>query len=73
MKPTVDSILAQHNVRLYNGSWYVHEKKLREMLEQVVEEAFAEGQKDVFEASPKSIAKSSDSDYYEPVTRHFKD
>lgn len=46
MKPTVDSILAQHNIRLYNGSWYVHEKKLREMLEKVVEEAYAEGYAD---------------------------
>lgn len=40
MKTTVDGILAQHNIRLYNGSWYVHEKKLREMLEQVIEEIY---------------------------------
>lgn len=65
MKPTVDSILAQHNVRLYNGSWYVHEKKLREMLEQIVEEAYIAGK--------ESVAKHNDPDYYEPVTRHFKD
>lgn len=65
MKPTVDNILAQHNIRLYNGSWYVHEKKLREMLEQIIEEAYIAGQ--------ESIAKHDDPDYYEPVTRHFKD
>jgi hypothetical protein len=45
MKPTVDTIFAQHNIRLYNGSWYVHEKKLREMLEQIIEEAYLAGVK----------------------------
>lgn len=65
MKPTVDTILAQHKIRLYNGSWYVHEKKLREMLEQIIDSVYASGQEDV--------AKHNDSDYYEPVTRHFKD
>lgn len=43
MKPTVDNILAKYNIRLYNGSWYVTEKKLREVLEQVIEEVYAEG------------------------------
>ena len=63
MKPTVDSIIEKYNIRPYNGSWYVTEKKLREVLAQIIEESFAEGQKDVFEASLKSIANSSDSDY----------
>lgn len=45
MKPTVDTTLAQYNIRLYNGSWYVHEKKLREMLEQIIEEAYLAGVK----------------------------
>ena len=40
MKPTVDNILAQYNIRLYNGSWYVHEKRLREMLEQIIEDVY---------------------------------
>ena len=43
MKPTVDSILAQYNIRLYNGSWHVHEKKLREVLEQIIEDAYLAG------------------------------
>jgi uncharacterized protein YlzI (FlbEa/FlbD family) len=51
MKPTVDSIIAKYNIRLYNGSWYVTEKKLREVLEQVIEE--------VFEAGIKSTGESS--------------
>jgi hypothetical protein len=45
--------------------WYVTEKKLREVLAQIIEEAYIAGQ--------ESVAKHSDSDYYEPVTRHFKD
>lgn len=65
MKPTVDSIIEKYNIRPYNGSWYVQEKKLREVLEQVIEEAYIAGQ--------ESVAKHNDSDYYEPVTRHFKD
>lgn len=65
MKPTVDSLLAQYNIRLYNGSWYVHEKKLREMLEQIIDSVYYSGQ--------ESVAKHNDSDYYEPVTRHLKD
>ena len=40
MKPTVDNIIAKYNIRLYNGSWYVQEKKLREVLEQVIEEVY---------------------------------
>ena len=40
MKPTVDSIIEKYNIRPYNGSWYVQEKKLREMLEQVIEEVY---------------------------------
>jgi hypothetical protein len=46
MKPTVDNTLAKYNIRPYNGSWYVQEKKLREVLEQVIEEAYAEGYAD---------------------------
>lgn len=65
MKPTVDNILAQYNIRPYNSSWYVTEKKLREVLEQIIEEVYSAGQ--------NSVAKHDDSDYYEPVTRHFRD
>lgn len=43
MKPTVDNVLAQYNIRLYNGSWYVHEKKLREVLEQIIEQVYEAG------------------------------
>lgn len=46
MKPTVDDILAQYNIRPYNGSWYVQEKKLREILEQVIEEVYSSGRSD---------------------------
>ena len=66
MKPTVDSIIAKYNIRPYNGSWYVQEKKLREVLEQVIDEAYMEGEFDLF-------AMQRDLDDYEPVTRHFKD
>lgn len=65
MKPTVDSILAKYNIRPYNGSWYVQEKKLRELLEQIVAE--------VYEAGQESVAKHNDPDYYEPATRHFRE
>ena len=51
MKPTVDDILAQYNIRPYNGSWYVHEKKLREMLEQIIEEAYLAGVKSTEESN----------------------
>ena len=51
MKPTVDCLMAIHNIRPYNGSWYVTEKKLREILEQVIE--------DVYEAGIKSTGESS--------------
>lgn len=51
MKPTVDSIIAQYNIRPYNGSWYVTEKKLREVLAQIIE--------DVYEAGIKSTGESS--------------
>ena len=51
MKPTVDSIIEKYNIRPYNGSWYVQEKKLREVLEQVIE--------DVYEAGIKSIGEQS--------------
>ena len=51
MKPTVDSILAKYNIRPYNGSWYVQEKKLREVLAQIIE--------DVYEAGIKSTGESS--------------
>jgi len=50
MKPSVDSLLAQYNIRPYNGSWYVTEKKLREMLEQIIEQ--------VYEAGVKSTGES---------------
>ena len=73
MKPTVDNIIAQYNIRPYNGSWYVQEKKLREVLAQIIEQVYEAGQKSVLEASLKSIAKHNDSDYYEPVTRHLKE
>jgi len=43
MKPTVDSIIAKYNIRTYNGSWYVTEKKLREVLEQVIDETYNAG------------------------------
>lgn len=46
MKPTVDNILAKYNIRLYNGSWYVQEKKLREVLEQIIEEIYEAGRYD---------------------------
>lgn len=65
MKPTVDSIIAKYNIHPYNGSWYVTEKKLREVLAQIIE--------DVYTAGQESVAKHNDPDYYEPITRHFKD
>lgn len=65
MKPTVDNIIAKYNIHPYNGSWYVTEKKLREVLAQVIEEVYVSGQ--------ESVAKNDDPDYYEPTTRHFKD
>ncbi len=65
MKPTVDSLLAQYNIRPYNGSWYVQEKKLREMLEQIIDGVYTSGQ--------ESVAKHNDPDYYEPVTKHLKE
>lgn len=46
MKPTVDNIIAKYNIRPYNGSWYVQEKKLREVLEQVIEEVYEAGRYD---------------------------
>lgn len=51
MKPTVDDVIKQYNIRLYNGSWYVHEKKLREMLEQIIEEAYEAGVKSAGESN----------------------
>ena len=53
MKPTVDIILAQYNIRPYNGSWYVQEKKLREVLAQVIETAYEAGVKSTEEKSKK--------------------
>lgn len=53
MKPTVDTIIVQYNIRLYNGSWYVHEKKLREMLEQIIEQVYEAGVKSTEEKSKK--------------------
>lgn len=49
MKPTVDTILAQYNIRPYNGSWYVQEKKLREMLEQIIEDVYGAAFEDASE------------------------
>lgn len=46
MKPTVDDVIAQYNIRPYNGSWYVTEKKLREVLEQVIEDIYTSGRSD---------------------------
>jgi len=43
MKPTVDNILAQYNIRLYNGSWYVTEKQLRKVLEEMIEDVYSAG------------------------------
>lgn len=53
MKPTVDNILAQYNIRPYNGSWYVQEKKLREVLEQIIEQVYEAGVKSTEEKSKK--------------------
>ena len=53
MKPTVDSLLAQYNIRPYNGSWYVQEKKLREVLEQIIEQVYEAGVKSTEEKSKK--------------------
>jgi len=53
MKPSVDSLLAQYNIRPYNGSWYVTEKKLREMLEQIIEQVYEAGVKSTEEKSKK--------------------
>lgn len=50
MKPSVDNILAQYNIRPYNGSWYVTEKKLREVLEQIIETAYEAGVKSIGES-----------------------
>ncbi len=51
MKPTVDNILAQYNIRPYNSSWYVQEKKLREVLEQIIEQVYEAGVKSAGEKS----------------------
>lgn len=51
MKTTVDSIIAKYNIRPYNGSWYVQEKKLREIIEQIVEESYEAGIKSTGEDS----------------------
>ncbi len=51
MKPSVDSLLAQYNIRPYNGSWYVQEKKLREVLEQIIDTTYAEGYADADKAN----------------------
>jgi predicted small secreted protein len=37
MKPTVEDVIKQYNIRLYNGSWYVTEKQLRKVLEEMIE------------------------------------
>ena len=51
MKPTVDTIIAQYNIRPYNGSWYVAEKKLREVLAQIIEDVYTEGYTDAEKAN----------------------
>lgn len=37
MKPTIESLMQQYNIRPYNGSWYVQESKLKEMLQKIVD------------------------------------
>jgi len=43
MKPTVDDVIKQHNIRLYNGSWYVTEKQLRKLLEEMIDDVYSAG------------------------------
>lgn len=66
MKPSVDEIIKTHRISPYNGSWYVQETKLREILEKVIEGVYNQGMID---------QKGNDThpNAYEPVTRHFKD
>jgi len=61
MKPTVDNIIAKYNIRPYNGSWYVQEKKLRELLEQIIEEAYAEGYADADKANCEQFVNFGES------------
>lgn len=42
-KPTVDSIIKECNIRVYNGSWYVQEDLLKKVLEKVIEKAYNAG------------------------------
>ncbi len=43
MKPTVEDVIKQHNIRLYNGSWYVTEKQLRKVLEELIDNLYNAG------------------------------
>jgi len=43
MKPTVEDVIKQYNIRLYNGSWYVTEKQLRKVLEEVIDNLYNAG------------------------------
>jgi len=43
MKPTVEDVIKQYNIRLYNGSWYVTEKQLRKVLEEMIEDVYSAG------------------------------
>ena len=44
MKPTIESLMQQYNIRPYNGSWYVQEGKLKEVLQKIVEAVYSAGQ-----------------------------
>ena len=61
MKPTVDTILAQYNIHPYNGSWYVQEKKLREILEQVIDSVYIEGYADADNANSEQFVNFGES------------
>ena len=49
MKPTVDSIMKKHNIRIYNGSWYIEEEKLRKTLQGIIDEVYREGKIDALD------------------------
>lgn len=50
-KPTVDSIIKECNIRVYNGSWYAQENVLKSVLEKVIEKAYNAGWEDVDKAN----------------------
>ncbi len=43
MKPTVDDVIKRYNIRLYTGSWYVTEKQLRKVLEEMIDDVYSTG------------------------------